>query len=94
MKQRACLLMCRCIHRRMRVVFLLLHAGCALAGWNLDSRSDCVPARYPNEGDGYCSSKINGWNDGGVSSETDVNTGKGRCKNFLVAVNVLTVDQA
>lgn len=58
-------------------------ALCSLAlvqcGWNERSRSACDPVEFPNDGDGYCTGRVEGWFNGGVadtwwSADGDVKT--------------------
>jgi hypothetical protein len=65
----------------IRCVVFLLHVNYAMTGWNLESRTDCYPARFVTEGGGYCSEKMDGWDAWGVSTETNIDTGKGTCSH-------------
>ena len=63
----------------LRVLALCGLALHALCGWNERSKSTCDPVDFPNDGDGYCTGKVDGWfNGGGVhtlwSADGDIQT--------------------
>ena len=60
------------------LLLFLFHLGCSMAAWNSESVSDCDPAMYPNDGDGYCTGRQDGWDSWGAVVEVD-GYGKGKC---------------
>lgn len=66
------------------IIVQLLCVQWALCGWNEQSRAFCHPSDFPNEGDGYCAGRLEGWFDGGAMNQMNPDRGDwGTCQKFF-----------
>ena len=50
----------------LALLFIYCTLHCVFAGYNDKSKSQCDPVNYPNDGDGYCTGRVEGWYNGGA----------------------------